>query len=344
MRRLPVYFLIDVSDSMVGDPLKSVQQGLVTTFSQLCSDPYALETVALNVIVFAGKVKKIISMEEVFKCTLPELSVGSGTCFGAALEFLMSDIESNVKTSTSQEKGDWKPIIFIFTDGASTDSTKKAITHWKSKFANKYSTILVAVGDGADIKLLSEISSDIIKINELDSDSFTKFFQWVSSSVQASSVAIERASTSKRYSSINPELLEHFNIERIQDAEHSDYHPDNNYVILRGRCQTTQNDYLLKFKLNKQTEQYDLIGTYPINGAEYDELSENSDCNVKINVDMLNGVAPCPLCGNSFSFVLCGRCGRLFCARSEGICTCPWCGNSAQLETKTSFDITRSLG
>ena len=45
MRRLPIYFLIDVSESMVGDPVEQVQQGIKDIVQELRTDPYALETV-----------------------------------------------------------------------------------------------------------------------------------------------------------------------------------------------------------------------------------------------------------------------------------------------------------
>ncbi|MDR3339664.1 MAG: VWA domain-containing protein, partial [Candidatus Symbiothrix sp.] len=59
MRRLPIYFLIDVSESMVGDPIEQVQDGMATIVKELRTDPYALETVWVSVIVFAGQPKTI---------------------------------------------------------------------------------------------------------------------------------------------------------------------------------------------------------------------------------------------------------------------------------------------
>ncbi|MBO7567858.1 MAG: hypothetical protein J6T60_12280 [Bacteroidales bacterium] len=38
MRRLPIYFLIDVSESMVGDPIKQVQDGMEGEISNAGSE------------------------------------------------------------------------------------------------------------------------------------------------------------------------------------------------------------------------------------------------------------------------------------------------------------------
>ena len=35
MRRLPIYFLIDVSESMVGEPIEQVQEGIATIVKEL---------------------------------------------------------------------------------------------------------------------------------------------------------------------------------------------------------------------------------------------------------------------------------------------------------------------
>ena len=40
MRRLPIYFLVDISESMVGTPIEQVQEGMRTIIQNLRVDPY----------------------------------------------------------------------------------------------------------------------------------------------------------------------------------------------------------------------------------------------------------------------------------------------------------------
>ena len=42
MRKLPVYFVVDVSDSMAGAPLKLLSRQLEKVLAELSEDPYAL--------------------------------------------------------------------------------------------------------------------------------------------------------------------------------------------------------------------------------------------------------------------------------------------------------------
>lgn len=51
MRRLPIYFLVDVSESMVGEPIQQVQDGMRMIVQELRTDPYALETAYISVII-----------------------------------------------------------------------------------------------------------------------------------------------------------------------------------------------------------------------------------------------------------------------------------------------------
>lgn len=113
MRRLPIYFLIDVSESMVGEPIIQVEKGIRNIIQELRTDPYALETAFVSVIVFAGKAKILSPLTELYKFYPPQFPVGGGTSLGAALDCLMEDIDKSVKKTTTEMKGDWKPIVFL---------------------------------------------------------------------------------------------------------------------------------------------------------------------------------------------------------------------------------------
>ena len=67
MRRLPIYFLIDISESMVGEPIEQVQDGIATIIKELKTDPFALETVWISIIGFAGKSKTIIPLQDILQ-------------------------------------------------------------------------------------------------------------------------------------------------------------------------------------------------------------------------------------------------------------------------------------
>ena len=129
MRRLPVYFLVDVSESMVGAPIQQVQDGMRMIVQELRTDPYALETAYISVIAFAGKAKCVSPLTELYKFYPPTFPIGGGTSLGNALEFLMEDMDKTLVRTTTEQKGDWKPIVFSFSiTSALASSSSFALT------------------------------------------------------------------------------------------------------------------------------------------------------------------------------------------------------------------------
>lgn len=341
MRRLPVYFVIDVSDSMVGEPLEAVNDGLSKCMEVLRSDPYALETAFINVIAFAGKVEKLVDMEEAYLCRMPEFNVGAGTSFGKALDFLMKDIEANVRKGTHEVKGDWRPVVFFFTDGNPTDNYERVLERWKKNYAMKCNTVMIALGKSVCLSTAQEITEDVIQIKDSTPSRIKNVFKWISSSVQSHSASVGKGDDDKLISA--DFVLEGGKKINREDVIR-DEHPTENCVLLRGKCERTKNDYLLKYDREEGAEHFQYVGSYPIDGSKYESLSAGSTEKFEVDSDLLDGHATCPCCGNDLGLVKCGRCNKIQCASSEDRkATCPWCGNVGQLES-ARFKLGRSQG
>ena len=176
MRRLPIYFLIDVSESMVGEPIKQVENGMRQIVQELRTDPYALETACISVIVFAGKAKSLSPLTELYKFYPPVFPIGGGTSLGGALNFLMDDINKNVVKTTEEQKGDWKPIVFLFTDGTPTDNPSAAFARWNKDYRRKANLVAISIGNNVNTQLLGQISDNVLRLNNTDEMSFKAFF------------------------------------------------------------------------------------------------------------------------------------------------------------------------
>jgi len=64
LSRLLRYFVIDVSESMIGEPIEQVQEGFETIIKEPRTYPYALEPIYVSIIFFAGKTQKITPLIE----------------------------------------------------------------------------------------------------------------------------------------------------------------------------------------------------------------------------------------------------------------------------------------
>lgn len=351
MRRLPVFFVLDVSESMAGENLKKMEDGIALIVRSLRTDPHALESVYLSVIAFAGIARTIAPLVDVASFYPPKLPIGSGTSLGAALQELMKQIDISVVKTTTEQKGDWKPIAYLFTDGKPTDKADAAISVWQKSYAKKASLVAVALGKYADLSALRSLTETVLVFEESQEGDFKKFVQWVTASVVAQSKSVGES----QQDGINLAKLDNNVLTLVKkDAPISGSTYDLDCVVLVGRCQKSRNAYLMKYDrlkhvatLNKDIKEnhFELTGCYPVTEDYFSWSTPGAD--LKVNTSELAGCPGCPYCGNPSAFAMCG-CGKLMCLSGPGIATCPWCETKVEFAASDggdrAFDVQRGRG
>ena len=192
MRRLPVYLLLDTSGSMYGEPIEAVKNGVQTLLSTLRSDPYALETAYLSIITFNSTAQQITPLTELSAIQQPNIDAGGCTALGGALELLAKKVDSEITKTTAEVKGDWRPLVFLMTDGEPTDSITKGLEEFKKR---KFGMVVAcAAGQGANVNTLKQITENVVQLDTADSATIKAFFKWVSASISTSSKSVEETS------------------------------------------------------------------------------------------------------------------------------------------------------
>ncbi len=189
MRRLPVYLVLDVSGSMHGEPIEAVRNGMQILASTLRTDPYALETAFISVIVFDGSARQLVPLTELMAFQPPTIEAGSTTSLGEALRVTKECIEREVEQTTAEAKGDWKPLVFIMTDGMPTDDWQTGLAEFRN--AKTGMVIACAAGPQADTNLLKQITDTVVALDTADSSTIGAFFKWVSASISTSSKKVD---------------------------------------------------------------------------------------------------------------------------------------------------------
>lgn len=189
MRRLPVYLLLDCSGSMYGEPIEAVKNGVQVLVSTLRQDPYALETAYLSIITFDSSAQQIAPLTELSAFQQPNIHANGCTALGEALALLAKRADQEVTKTTAEKKGDWKPLVFIMTDGEPTDDFNKGLAEFKKR---KWGMVVAcAAGAGANTDTLKKITECVVSLDTADSATIKAFFKWVSASVSSGSMKVE---------------------------------------------------------------------------------------------------------------------------------------------------------
>jgi uncharacterized protein YegL len=330
MRRLPVYLLIDCSESMAGPAIQAVCAAVDRMVRDLRAGPHSMETVVMSVITFSGEARLVAPLTPIDMFQLPALAIRPGTSLGRALDLLASCLVQDVVRTTSDRKGDWRPLVFLFTDGQPTDDWRGALDRIKAlaspRIANIYA---IGSGDDVDFTVLQEITDVVLKAEDI-----SKAFVWITASIQSASKGMADGMDCL------PELGEDSG---LKEVARGDYAPDQDprQVFINARCSKTKGDYLMRFRREQEDGPYVATAAHKLDGDDAGfgaKLPAVQSCR-------LVGVPTCPYCGN-VSAAVCG-CGGVMCVdlqKQEGL-ICPHCGMEQQGGFTTgNFDVRQSAG
>lgn len=335
MRRLPVYLLIDCSESMVGTAIETTNTAIRNMVQDLRSIPHALETVAMGVIAFSGDARLLVPLTPIDMFQLPALTVRPGTGLGRALDMLVSCIGMDVVKTTDDCMGDWRPLIFLFTDGQPTDDWRGAVRRLKAltspRIANIYA---IGCGNDVDFSVLHEITDIVFKTPSNDAESIRRAFVWMTASVQSASTGLTDETGQL------PKLDESFGLKEVAKGSYV-IENEPRQVFIHAKCSQSREDYLMRFVRAEGEETYFATAAHKLTESEVGSGVRLPT----VSSAHLAGVPACPYCGNA-SAAVCG-CGGAMCIdvqKPVGV-ICPHCRTELRGGfTMGEFDIRQSAG
>lgn len=173
MRRLPIYFLVDISGA---SDINKLNMCLLNILLYIREDPYMLETAYISIITIGDTAKITLSLTDICGIkAIPIFHEEKGMALGNALNLLMDDIDRNVVKTTIEHKGDRKPIIFLFANGMPTGNITLALKKWNRNFL--YKSTLVSVARKNVAKLLEPISNCVLPQTDLTMSKLPEFLK-----------------------------------------------------------------------------------------------------------------------------------------------------------------------
>lgn len=340
MRRLPVYVLLDCSESMIGPGIEGLRIAVDAMLRELRCNPHALETVWLSFITFDSEARQAAPLTPLEDVQPPLLQVRPGTALGGALRLAADAIRREVKRTTATEKGDYRPLMFLITDGQATDEWESAIREVDSRAKTRPANIY-AIGCGADVDFaqLGKITDIVLQLDKVNAEGFGKLFVWLSASVHSASTGVADGDPSALLDKL-PTDISKVDLRKVPPH---DGRPRQ--LFLRAHCVQKRGVYLMRFRLDEEAGLYRAVSSHPLaktpGAAREFKLPP-------VDSRLLVGCPPCPYCSNEVA-AGCGTCNTLFCLpvrNQPSQVTCPACESiiSRGDDSSGGFMVSQSTG
>ncbi len=185
-RRLPIYLLLDTSNTMAGAPIQAITQGVRLLYDELMADPMAIETVHISIIVFADQARIVTPLTELVQFNPPQLQAGGARVMGAALRLLREALDHDIIPDSPSHKGDYKAMVLLMTDGLPSDFDvwQHEVNVLKNRTWDICTIVAMGCGGGVDQDMLKQLTDAVLMMETLSPDQINHYFKWVSQSVK----------------------------------------------------------------------------------------------------------------------------------------------------------------
>lgn len=184
--RCPCVLVLDVSGSMMGEPIAQLNQGLQFFREELLSDQQAARRVEVATVTF-GPVQVLHDFVGAESYQPTNLSTQGDTPMGAAIEQAIRLVEDRKRVYQENGIMYFRPWIFLITDGSPTDSWKAAaMAVHEGESRGKFAFFAVGVSS-ADMGILQQIAKR--QPLKLDGLRFREMFAWLSASMKSVSAS-----------------------------------------------------------------------------------------------------------------------------------------------------------
>ncbi len=189
--RVPVCLCLDTSGSMVGDPIRELNEGVRLFYDAIRNDETALYSAEVCIVTFGGGYQCIVDFATIDRQTdLPVLKANGGTPMGEAVNLALDLLEQRKEEYKNKGVDYYQPWLVFMTDGqpnGSEQELERAIMRTVELINKKRLSIFpIAIGEEADMEVLRRFSPTRQPLR-LQGLKFKEFFSWLSKSVSRTS-------------------------------------------------------------------------------------------------------------------------------------------------------------
>lgn len=188
--RCSCMLVLDVSYSMLGNPIEELNAGVVQFINEVMEDDFAAHSVELGVISFGGSVKTEIPITPISQVSAPTFEANGNTPMGEAVEKAIDLLNESKSRYKSAGVSYYQPWLVLMSDGAPTDYYKTAASKLKQLGDERKILVFgIGIGDRCDLNILSDFCPSSRPPKKLKGLQFKEFFSWLSQSMARVSVS-----------------------------------------------------------------------------------------------------------------------------------------------------------
>jgi uncharacterized protein YegL len=125
----PFYICLDVSASMAGPPIESVNQQMPLLRASVGEDPAVAEVIRLGIVTFSDAARSVLPLCDLSLVeAVPEVAAQGRTSYAAVFDHLREVIEDDYQKSRAAGDRWYRPAVIFISDGRPTDEPEK----WRS--------------------------------------------------------------------------------------------------------------------------------------------------------------------------------------------------------------------
>lgn len=177
-RRLPVFFLLDTSETMAGTLEVTMRQGLLVVRNELQRHTLSARSVNLGVITFAEACRytQLASLS----LFTPPIWQTRGRChIGPALSCLAEALTFDLVISQPERPGDYAPLVFLVLGALPVDAWQMGQNMLRSFTDNRRPHIVALVTQRDLVEKAKQLDQLVLLLDPARGESMTNFFYWV---------------------------------------------------------------------------------------------------------------------------------------------------------------------
>ena len=193
--RVPVCLCLDVSGSMIGEPINELNSGVKLFYDSIRDDEIAMYSAEISIVTFGKSSAECISdfASLLVSPDPPVLTANGLTPMGEAVNMALDMLEQRKNEYKDVGVDYYQPWLVLMTDGipnGSPSELTRAVTRTCELVNERKLTIFpIGIGRDADMKVLAKFSPKREPLR-LQGLKFREFFTWLSKSVAKTSQSI----------------------------------------------------------------------------------------------------------------------------------------------------------